>query len=382
MQELELYVHIPFCVQKCKYCDFLSFSAEKRERQEYVESLCKKIRSCGKIAEASVLVSIFIGGGTPSVLEPEQTEEIFRAIYDTFCVKEGAEITTELNPGTVTKEKLDCYRKLGINRLSIGLQSVKDQELKLLGRIHTYDTFLDTYHMARAAEFTNINVDLISAIPGQTVESWEKTLRTVADLNPEHISAYSLIIEEGTPFYELYGEEKGAVQPEEQLPDEEAERLMYEKTKEILEEYGYHRYEISNYAKKGYHCEHNEGYWLRRPYLGVGLGAASFMEQSRWIETRDMATFLDTAEMKKEEEEHLSIREQMEETMILGLRRMEGVSKASFFKQYGVSMESVFQKELEKLEQQNLLQNEEERVLLTERGIDVSNTVFCEFIAE
>lgn len=395
MRELELYIHIPFCVSKCKYCDFLSAPSVMEERQEYVESLCRKIRSYGESAKAYHVVSIFVGGGTPSILEPEQTERIFRAIYDTFVVDEDAEITTEINPGTVTTERILLYKKVGINRLSIGLQSTNNHELRMLGRIHTYEDFIDTYVMARKAGFDNINVDLISAIPGQTVDSWKDTLCTVAELEPEHISAYSLIIEEGTPFYDIYGNDdegqgKTAVLPEgfEELPDEDAERDMYQSTKQILEKYGYHRYEISNYAKEGCECRHNLGYWERRDYLGIGLGAASLMNNVRWNECSSLEEFNRKysggkeiiPEMITESGERLSISEQMEEIMFLGLRKMKGISKADFQKCFQIPIDQIYGEQLCKLCQEELLECKEDHIRLTERGIDISNYVMSEFI--
>lgn len=230
MRPLELYVHIPFCIKKCQYCDFLSGPSSEEERREYVTELCRQIRTYKKLAGDYHVVSIFIGGGTPSILDAEQITGIFEAVRDTFAVDEDAEITIEMNPGTVTEEKLTAYRQAGVNRLSIGLQSAENVELKILGRIHTYEEFLDTYRLARKKGFRNINVDLMSAIPGQTIEGWEDTLRKAAGLEPEHISAYSLIIEEGTPFYEKYG------LCTDQLPGEEEERQMYRRTKEILKE--------------------------------------------------------------------------------------------------------------------------------------------------
>lgn len=377
-KELELYIHIPFCVQKCKYCDFLSAPCKSELRGKYVESLCRKIRSYQELAKAYHVVSIFLGGGTPSVLEREQTKEIFSAIYDTFEVDKDAEITTELNPGTVTEEKLLVYREVGINRLSIGLQSVNNQELKLLGRIHTYEEFVNTYNLARRAGFKNINIDLISAIPGQTVESWAETLRAVAELKPEHISAYSLIIEEGTPFYEMYGEDKRG------LPDEDSERQMYQDTQRILAEYGYHRYEISNYAKAGYECQHNLGYWSRREYLGIGLGAASLLNNERWNEVTEIEEFIEDTEDvnvgSRCEVEHLDETAQMEEFMFLGLRKIEGVSKQEFVNNFGQKIEAVYGDEIQKLVKQELLVEQEEYICLTEKGIDVSNYVMSEFI--
>lgn len=382
MRPLELYVHIPFCIRKCQYCDFLSGPSSKEERREYVTELCQKIRTYKKLAGSYHVVSIFIGGGTPSILEAEQITVIFEAIRDTFVVDEGAEITVEMNPGTVTEEKLTAYRQAGINRLSIGLQSTKDEELRILGRIHTYEEFLDTYRLAREKGFGNINVDLMSAIPGQTVEGWVDTLQKAAELRPEHISAYSLIIEEGTPFYETYvkgraGDEssgKAAKEREEadlcagRLPDEEEERQMYRQTKEILKEYGYHRYEISNYALPGYECRHNLGYWNRTEYLGIGTGAASLMDNKRW----DYG----------EEPMVLSMKEQMEEYMFLGLRKTQGVSKTKFADEFGRGMDTVYGEVLEKMYGMRLMEETDDFVRLTDRGIDVSNTVMCEFLLE
>ncbi len=373
-KELELYIHIPFCVKKCKYCDFLSAPCDVELRGKYVESLCRKIRSYQELAKAYHVVSIFIGGGTPSVLDGCQTEEIFRAIKETFEIDADAEITTELNPGTVTEEKLKTYYEVGINRISIGLQTVNDQELRLLGRIHSYKDFLDTYKMARKVGFQNINVDLISAIPGQTVESWSETLRTVAELNPEHISAYSLIIEEGTPFFEIYGEDR------EGLPNEDDERTMYQNTQTILKEYGYHRYEISNYAKEGYECQHNLGYWNRREYLGIGIGAASLLNNERWNEMSDLEDYIQKDEPGKMEFEKLDETAQMEEFMFLGLRKIEGVSSKTFAQCFGKSFYEVYEEEIGKLVRQGLLEQIEEYLRLTEKGIDISNYVMSEFI--
>lgn len=396
MRPLELYIHIPFCVRKCQYCDFLSAPSTAKERQEYVEGLCRQIRSYGETAKAYRVVSIFVGGGTPSILEAGQILDIFAAVYDTFAVETGAEITIEMNPGTVTEEKLAAYKKAGINRLSIGLQSAKNDELQTLGRIHTYEEFLKTYELAREAGYRNINIDLMSAIPGQTVEGWEETLRKAAELRPEHISAYSLIIEEGTPFYERYGERCADERHAEErsigeagrgtaeggniggvrhgiagvmeLPGEEEERQMYRRTKSILEEYGYHRYEISNYALPGYECRHNLGYWNRTEYLGIGAGAASLMDNRRWDDGGEPAA--------------LSRTEQMEECMFLGLRKTEGVSKVQFEGEFGCSMESVYGEVLERMYGLGMMEEAEGYVRLTERGIDVSNGVMCEFLID
>ncbi len=368
MKPLELYIHIPFCIQKCLYCDFRSAPSTKEERQEYVVELCRQIRTYRKTAGDYHVVSIFVGGGTPSILEGEQIRGIFGAIRDTFVVDEDAEITIEMNPGTVTEEKLKVYREAGIDRLSIGLQSAENEELKILGRIHTYEEFLDTYRLIREMGFGNVNVDLMSAIPGQTAAGWEKTLRKVAGLRPEHISAYSLIIEEGTPFYEKYGRARDDADAlrDAPLPDEEEERRMYRSTKKILGEYGYRQYEISNYALPGYECRHNLGYWDRTEYLGIGLGASSLLHNRRW----DFG----------EEPVALSIQEQMEEYMFLGLRKTEGVSRSKFAGEFGRGLDEVYGNVLRKMYELGLMEETGDLVRLTERGIDVSNMVMCEFL--
>ncbi|MDY5986703.1 MAG: radical SAM family heme chaperone HemW [Lachnoclostridium sp.] len=403
VKELELYLHIPFCIRKCKYCDFLSAPASGQERQRYVESLCRNIRAYSAPAKAYNVVSIFMGGGTPSILEPEQIEVIFRAVYETFQVDENAEITMEMNPGTVTEEKLRACKKAGINRLSIGLQSTNNHELRVLGRIHTYEDFIDTYVMVRKAGFENVNIDLMSALPGQTEESYEDTLRTVAELAPEHISAYSLIIEEGTPFYDLYGENGVGCNPggRESLPDEDMERRMYRRTSEILREYGYQRYEISNYAMQGYECRHNLGYWERKEYLGIGIGAASLMNETRWKETDSLEEYnefwsreflfsepwSETSGVNNayHDIEELSKKEQMEEYMFLGLRKIKGISKKKFKDIFKNDIMTVYGDEIEKLLKQDLLCEEgpdKDILCLTEQGLDVSNYVMCEFLLD
>lgn len=367
MRPLELYLHIPFCVQKCKYCDFLSAPAPAGERREYVESLCRQIRKYHELAKAYHVVSIFIGGGTPSLLESCQMERIAEAVRETFLLEEDVEFTIEANPGTLTMEKLETYRKLGVNRLSLGLQSADNDELKRLGRIHTYEEFLESFRLARQAGFGNINVDLMSGIPGQTLTGFEHTLKTVAELGPEHISAYGLIIEEGTPFYEMYGEKgRERAQHAGELPDEETERKMYHRTREILEGYGFLRYEISNYAKPGFSCRHNLGYWDRTEYLGIGTGAASLIGHERWNQGEEKIT--------------LSMQDEMEEYMFLGLRKMEGVSRRRFRTLFGCEMETVYGQVLENMQKKNLLECAGDFVRLTEFGIDVSNYVMSEFL--
>lgn len=283
-QNLSLYLHIPFCVRKCLYCDFLSGPQSADVQEQYVEALCREIQETSPEYREYQVVSVFIGGGTPSVLLPEQTIRIMETLKSCFILTNTCEISMEMNPGTVTPEKMNAYRACGINRISIGLQSANDGELKALGRIHTCADFLKAYEMAVEAGFTNINVDLMSAIPEQTLKSYQETLQKVLALQPQpvHISAYSLIVEEGTPFYEQ----------ELNLPDEETERRMYEITDDILREAGYHRYEISNYAKAGKECVHNKVYWQRGNYLGLGIGSASLIQNVRFHNVTDIWSYV------------------------------------------------------------------------------------------
>lgn len=417
---LELYIHIPFCVRKCAYCDFLSFPSGEEERERYVECLTEEIEEAGAVSGRYVVTAIFLGGGTPSVLTPEQTKGILEAVKKSFYVAEDAEITTEANPGTADGNKFRAWKQAGINRLSFGLQSTENKELQCLGRIHTMEDFLESYQAAREAGFDNINIDLMSALPGQTVSSWEKTLRTVVKLRPEHISAYSLIIEEGTPFYWLFGGDGDEMEEQKRrqtlgipdLPDEDAERRMYYETERILKEAGYHRYEISNYAKPGYECCHNKGYWTGTEYLGLGLGASSYVnrrgeiplsgetkkedgrerQMERRSNIRDFKTYLSLsredfrAERQVAEREILTEQARMEEFMFLGLRLTEGISEERFFRLFGRSLDDVYGKVLNELTCQELIEQYErdDTVFwrLTKRGIDVSNYVLAEFLME
>lgn len=366
---MELYIHIPFCKQKCNYCDFLSWNGEAKQREEYVQALLKEITA---VKEKKEITSIFIGGGTPSILEPQQMKRIMEGIHEKFKLREDAEITIEANPGTITREKLEAYRTCGINRISFGLQSIHEDELKLLGRIHTFKEFEESYHMARQTGFQNINIDLIMAVPNQTMDRWKETLQTITSLKPEHISAYSLIIEEGTPFYEMDYEFS-----------EDLEREMYEETKNYLKKQDYQQYEISNFARPGYSCRHNLGYWDREEYLGLGLGAASLIDEQRWNNTRDILAYLSYAnepEKIRINQEVLMEREQMEEFMFLGLRKTAGVSVKKFQEKFGDDIKTVYGRQLEKLTRDGLLEYDEHRVWLTERGISVSNYAMAEFL--
>lgn len=381
-RELELYIHIPFCVKKCAYCDFLSGPASNQQIEEYVQALIEEIRYYKEFVKKYEVSTVFWGGGTPSLLTGEQMKALMEALGQTFFIRQNAEITMEANPGTVTVEKLLACQKAGINRISFGLQSVNNEELKMLGRIHTYEEFLESYEAARKAGFQNINVDLISAIPKQTVSSWEQTLQTIISLQPEHISAYSLIVEEGTTFAKLYGE---GCKLEHLLPTEEDERRMYERTEELLREAGYHRYEISNYAKEGYECQHNLGYWERKEYLGLGLGASSLIEETRFHNTDEMEEYLRDANnpiLLRREQEKLDRQEQMEEFVFLGLRKIRGIQEEKFAEMFGEDIWDCYGRNLERVIKEGLLEREEGVLRLTRKGIDVSNYVFYEILSD
>lgn len=457
IREISLYVHIPFCKSKCNYCDFLSFGGcEYSKQKQYVSALCREIEAYRMVAKEYTVKTIFIGGGTPSYIDASLLEQVMRVIHRVFYVKQDAEITIEGNPDSLTRDKLAVYRKIGINRLSIGLQSTNDEMLQILGRVHNYDQFIAAYNSARQAGFNNINVDLMSGLPGESQESYIRTLAKVVELQPEHISAYSLTVEEGTPFSENETLLEG-------LPSEEEDRQQYLKTKMLLKNSGYNRYEISNYAKKGFECRHNIVYWTGGEYLGVGLGASSYLRvwftdnhsetmrfhgienfeeyigrfsQCSGMMEDDYTNMFHTFENGNEdiyemyenmnclygmnvdegfemdlsfsisaEEKHLkkyreyeesaflefirdyykdlyfsTHKDEMEEFMFLGLRMTKGISKAEFKKRFNVAIESIYNKVIVKYKEKKLLLEEDDRLYLSDAGIDVSNVIMAEFM--
>ena len=352
---MELYVHIPFCVKKCAYCDFLSFPQGEEIQRRYVEKLMEEIRTVSAGFHDTPVSSVFVGGGTPSVLKAQWMKELFDCLRAFFHIEETAEISMEANPGTVDREKLRIYREAGINRLSFGLQSADNRELKALGRIHTWEEFLESFRLAREAGFSNLNVDLMSALPGQTVESWMDTLKKTADLDPEHISAYSLIIEEGTPFFEAYGDGRG----DGILPDEDAEREMYHRTREFLKDRGYERYEISNYARTGRECCHNG---------------------CRFCNERDLGIYLGEKPGKRLDQEILTKKDMEEEFFYVGLRLVQGVSLKEFEERFGERAQDVYPGLMERLEKEGAAVLSGGRFRLTDYGMDVSNYVMAEFL--
>lgn len=383
MRSLGIYIHIPFCIRKCVYCDFLSAPAEKGRQREYVEALKRELALEAAAYCDFRVETVFFGGGTPSILDAEDIAECMGLLRAQYCITEGAEISMEANPGAVTKEKLGKLRQMGINRLSIGLQSANNSELQMLGRIHTYEDFVQTFQWARAAGFDNINVDLMSALPGQRFEAWQETLNKTLVLSPEHISAYSLIIEEGTPLYERLGDYPA-------LPNEEQDRRMYQETKRVLAQHGYHRYEISNYAKKGFECRHNMLYWQRGAahtanYAGFGLGAASTVRNRRWKNTSNLDAYLSAYLGEKvvdikEDIELLSQKECMEEFMFLGLRMCRGVSQKEFYDTFHTGLRAVYGDVIDKWAKRGMVLQEGDAIRLTDAGIDISNQIFADFL--
>ncbi len=372
-----IYIHIPFCIKKCFYCDFLSFAGKQALYANYTDALILELQKKAPLFQGECLKTIFFGGGTPTILPIPLLQNIMNAIFKYYTVSPHAEITIEANPGTLSPPVLKALYQMGFQRLSIGLQAWQDILLQKLGRVHTLSMFLENYYHAREVGFKNINIDIMFSLPEQTQAQWEQTLYEVAALQPEHISAYSLIIEEGTPFFELFQKNKLI------LPEEEQDRKMYYMTKEILATHGYDPYEISNFSKKDYECRHNKVYWQTKHYLGFGLGAHSYYQNKRFHNPYDIKKYIASkGKILAEDVENLTMTELQSEFMFMGLRMTEGVSATTFKKRFGVSLQSVYGKQIEILLKQNLLQQKQDHYFLTERGIDLSNTVFCYFLKD
>ena len=403
MMPISLYIHIPFCQKKCLYCDFLSAPAEIDLQERYFHTLLSEISTAAENYRDREVITVFIGGGTPSLPAAKWITQIMEVLKKNYTFADHTEISMEMNPGTETLQKLIAYREAGINRLSIGCQSLQDEELRILGRIHNAADFYRCYEDARRAGFDNINIDLMSAVPGQTRISWMDTLHKAVALSPEHISAYSLIVEEGTPFYEKYGDvsrgdlydiaprSHDADGQDGMLPDEETERQMYADTLEYMCESGYHRYEISNYARndavdlRRYECRHNRVYWERGDYLGFGLGAASLADNVRWSNCRDIKRYSAEAgdsNRIREQQEKLSVYAQMEEFMFLGLRLTEGIRTSQYEACFGIPIMEIYGSRIRKLEQEGLLEQKNGHIRLTEKGTDISNYVMAEFLLD
>ncbi|WP_446898741.1 radical SAM family heme chaperone HemW [Clostridium sp. LBM24168] len=369
---ISLYVHMPFCCKKCLYCDFTSFSGIEGLMSKYSMALAKDISNLSKMK----IKSIFIGGGTPTYMNISSWRNIYGSIVNLKTI-ENMEFTVEGNPGSLTEEKLRFLKKIGVNRLSIGLQAWQNHILKNLGRIHTVEEFIEGYNRARKLEFLNINVDLMFGIPGQEVSDWEETLKNVVKLQPEHISCYSLIIEPNTPFYNMY--RRGYIE----LPNEDKERRMYDFALDFLNSKGYEQYEISNFSKKGFKCVHNLTYWNLQEYIGCGLGACSYLNGYRYRKSRNIEQYIKEAEKNKFIKYDLhknSIEDDMEEFIFMGLRKLSGISISEFELRFKVDIYSIYKNVINKHIKFGTLIREGDRLYLSRRGIQVSNSVMCEFI--
>ena len=374
---LGLYVHIPFCVKKCRYCDFNSFKLNIDEKRKYLNSLKKEMELYKENFKDKNIDSIFIGGGTPSILNEEEIKILFQNIKNNFKIKDSAEITMECNPGTLTLNKLKAMKECGVNRLSIGLQAVQNNHLEYIGRVHTYEEFEKNYFQAKEVGFENINIDLMYALPNQSKEDWKESLEKVVKLNPTHISAYSLILEENTELFNMYERN------EFELLDEDTDIEMYKYTINYLKYHGYNQYEISNYAKKGFECKHNILYWKCENYVGLGVSASGFVNETRYNNFCDLDKYEEIIHSGKkpiEWEEKLSIKDKIEENIFLGLRMNEGIKFKDFREKYNFNFEDEYKNEIDKLKKIELINVNNEGIKLTQKGKEISNSVFVEFM--
>lgn len=377
MKETGLYIHIPFCKQKCLYCDFPSFANQEKKQQAYVQALQKELEQKSDQCNGWKIKSVFFGGGTPTVLPTDALRQLLQTVFRCYTVLPDAEITIEANPGTLDAETCQALYDMGFRRLSMGVQAWQDDLLQRLGRIHTRAQFLENYTNARNAGFTNINLDLMFSLPKQTLADWIETLDAVIALRPEHISAYSLIVEEGTPFAQMY--ENGTYQQ----TAEDLDRQMYHTAVQKLEKAGYHQYEISNFAQAGKQSIHNKIYWQDDCYLGFGLGAHSYWENARFHNSYDLEEYITLAEQgifPQEEKEILTEADAYAEFMFMGLRMTEGICKTRFLERFGVSVTQIYGTQLQQLQAQGLLEETPTHYRLTPFGLDVSNQVFLAFL--
>lgn len=379
MKEIGMYIHIPFCIQKCFYCDFCSFGNMQQLIPQYIDALTEEMESWKEKLREYNVKSIFIGGGTPSIIPINEMDKILRTIYSNFNIKENIEFSIESNPGTLEKEKIEYYLKNNINRLSMGLQAWQDSLLKKLGRIHNQEVFLKNFLLAREMGFKNINIDLMFGLPNQNLGQWKETLFNIVKLKPEHISAYSLKIEENTVFEKLY--KKGELN----LPSEEEDRAMYHFGIEYLKGHGYKHYEISNFAIKDKECMHNKIYWKNKEYIGFGLGAHSCLGKERFSNTKDLNSYINKNNKRDTSyiiEEKILKKDEISETMFLGLRMMDGVEIKKFTKRFGLSPLKLYANEITKLQEEGLIQVDQRAIKLTKKGIDLSNQVFVCFLLD
>lgn len=366
-----IYIHIPFCVSKCQYCDFPSYSGMEDFYSYYVDSLVDEIKNSEMLKEQKI-DTVFIGGGTPSIMPAKYIYKILNTLYNCYSISDNPEITIEANPGTIDLNKLKLYKSIDINRISMGVQAWQNKLLKILGRIHDKDTFIKSYCYARDAGFNNINVDLMFAVPNQNMADWKETLANIIELKPEHISAYSLIIEEGTPFFDKFNS------GELNIISDEDDRNMYHYAVDYLEDNGYHQYEISNFSKVGFESRHNMAYWKRTDYKGFGLGAHSFVNGVRFSNTYDINEYLKGNFLNHSEA--VSLKDAVSEFIFLGLRMTKGISISDFYKEFNVNLYDIYENQIDKLLKLDLIDIKNDKLFLTKKGIDLSNIVFLEFI--
>lgn len=374
MREIGIYIHIPFCMQKCLYCDFLSFTNKEKYEEKYIKSLIKEIEKWKEKNTDEKIKTVYIGGGTPSYINSSYIAEIMQKLD----LKDAEEITIEANPGSITKEKLEIYKKSGINRISIGLQSTNNELLKKIGRIHTFEEFMQSYKLAKQSGFSNINIDLMIGLPSQAMWDVKEELKEIIKLEPTHISVYSLIVEKNTKLEKMIKD--GALK----LLDEDLERKMYWYVKNTLERNGYEHYEISNFARKGFSSKHNLDCWSQKEYRGFGVGAHSYIGNRRFSNVEIINEYIDNIENCKFEkniivheiQEH---EEKIKEYMLLNLRKIKGVSIKNFKKTFKKEPFDIFKEELGKLLEEDLLILEKDNIRLSEKGIDLANLVWREF---
>lgn len=376
MDRFGIYVHIPFCKSKCKYCDFISFTCSENKIEKYFDILVKEIESKKNCTNKQV-TTIYIGGGTPSFPDSKYIVKIVNTIKNTFQISKDCEITIEVNPGTITREKLLDYKNVGINRISIGLQSTNDRILKLIGRIHTYKEFLNTYNLVQDVGYNNINIDLMLGIPTQTISELEDSVKKVIELNPKHISIYSLIVEDNTQMKKLIDNGELA------LPSEEIERKMYWKAKKLLEHNGFNQYEISNFSKKEYESKHNLDCWNQEEYVGVGVAAHSYLSRKRFSNIESLEEYIKN---ENDFEKNVIINEiqnkeeQAKEYMMIGLRKIRGISISEFEKKFRINPLFYFRFEINELVEKSLIEVDLDTIKLTSKGLDFANLVFEKFI--
>jgi len=375
MKKLGIYVHIPFCKRKCNYCDFYSVKWSDEVENRYVNALIKEIKNCNDMKY--IVDTIFIGGGTPTIIKPENMGRIIEEINNSFIVDENSEISIEANPNTLTDGNLSIYKKIGINRLSIGVQSLNDEILRKIGRLHNSNEALEAIDRARAYGYENLNVDIMFNIPGQTILDIENTINKIIERNVKHISFYSLKLEQGTPMYVMEKNHKII------MPEEDVEREMYYRGRNIMEENGIMQYEISNFAEKSYECKHNLKYWMQEEYIGLGPSSHSFLNKKRFSNPSDINLYCNGAEhniFNKNIEEILDDAAEIFEYIMLSLRLTKGLNINEFKQKFSVDFNKTYQKRIDYLIKNNLLEYNNDYIKLTNRGMDISNLVFEEFM--